>query len=501
MSKTFNDYLKETGEIGYVQKVVGSVLYVSGLPMSRPGETVIFETGETGQIHVLGEEYVEIFPFSAKAIRIGTRVARMGKELEIPVGEALLGRVIDPLGHKVISLVVDGRTEGTRPIFTTPLGISKRTRIKKPLYTGVAITDLMVPLGKGQRELVIGDSNTGKTSFASQVITFQAKQGTVCIYAAIGKKKTSIKKAQEFFTKEGIADKVIMVVSSSEDAPAEIYITPFSAMTIAEYFRDKGRDVLLVLDDMSTHAKVYRELSLLAGKFPGRESYPGDIFWVHASLLERAGNFIVDRGEASITCLPLVTMSGNIFGYIQTNFISMTDGHIFFDSDLFTKGIRPAINPFLSVTRVGHQTQSALLQDVSRELVSFLSRYERLQGFVRFGAEISVTIKEQLDLGQKLTVFFQQGLFESYESNLQVILVGLLWNKVWDKKEANQVKKEIEDIVKTYQKDKKYKNTVDKILQEAKNWRDFLAACQNNLSFLTKPLGSKNYGNQTASNK
>jgi F-type H+-transporting ATPase subunit alpha len=488
MFKTFSSYLKETAEVGYIKRIFQSVVYVSGLPTAKPGEIVVFEEGGIGRIETLKEDFIEVLPFTKAPLRLGMRVARTGKYLEIPVGEALLGRVIDPLGHKITSFLTDGRMTSTRQVFVPSPGIGKRARVRKPLYTGVAAVDLLVPLGRGQRELVLGDPNTGKTTFLFQTILAQARLGTVCIYAAVGKKKLAIKRAEEFFVESGIKDKVIIIASYAEDPPAQIFITPFSAMTVAEYFRDLGRDVLLVIDDMITHAKVYREFSLLAGRFPGRESYPGDIFWIHAQLLERAGNFISENGEASITCLPVVGTTGNSFGYIQTNLISITDGHIFFDADLFVKGVRPAINPFLSVTRVGYQTHSLLIQEMSRKLVSFLSNYERVQSFVRFGAELSENIKETLNLGERLHIFFQQYLGEIREIEIQAVLVAMLWNKIWEVKTLEETKKEIDAIIYTYHSNKKYNKLVNDLVSDASSWDNFLQKVQEKTQDLLLPI-------------
>ena len=245
----------------------------------------------------------------------------------------------------------------------------------RPMFTGMTLVDLMIPLGRGQRELVLGDRKTGKTQFLLQAALAQASVGTVCVYACIGKKKAEILRVKEFFAKEGILDKTVIVASSSQDSTGEIFTCPYTAMAVAEFFRDRGQDTLVLLDDMTTHAKFYREMSLLLRKFPGRDSYPGDIFHIHSKLLERSGNFVIKKDgnemDVAITCLPAAeTIQGDLTGYIQTNLMSMTDGHIYFDNELFFKGRRPAINPFISVTRVGYQTQTSLRKEMWAALVS-----------------------------------------------------------------------------------------------------------------------------------
>src|SRR4030042_876615 len=369
--KDFQYYLDNIGEIGYVAQNIHSLVYISGLPGAHPNEVVIFENKDMGLVLSMSREYLEVLVFANTQIRAGSKVVRTGEHVEIGVGSGLLGRMINPLG-----LPLDNKGEikdlTSSLIDINPPKIIERKNIEKPLLTGVALVDLISPLGKGQRELVIGDRKTGKTEFLLQPVTTQAKLGTVCIYAVIGQKQIDIKKLNEFFVSGGIVQNTILVASSSSDSPGLIYLTLYSAMTIAEYFRDKGMDVLVVLDDMTSHARYYREMSLLARRFPGRSSYPGDIFYVQAKLVERAGNF----KKGSITCLPVAeSVLGDLSGYIQTNLMSMTEGHIFFDIDLISQGKRPAVNPFLSVTRVGHQTQTPLQRDVSREISVFLVTY------------------------------------------------------------------------------------------------------------------------------
>ena len=369
----FEEFLKKTGEVGYVDEMIHSVAYISGLPEAQAYELVVFENGDFGEIISLGEHHLEVVPFSKTSFPLGSRVARTNAFLQVGASKNLLGKSIDPLGNVLEYL--DGDKASTqdgatyRRIDQRAPGVLERKKTDRPLETGVALVDLVIPLGKGQRQLVVGDRKTGKTNFLVQAIFNQAKQGTVCIYAAIGKKRIETKRALEVLKSKGIVDNLITVATSPADSPGLIFATPYTAMSIAEYFRDQGHDALVILDDLTAHAKYYREISLLAKRFPGRSSYPGDIFYIHSRLLERAGNF--KTGSISVLAIAELIF-GDLSGYIQTNLMSMTDGHIYFDTDFYNQGRRPAINPFLSVTRVGFQAQTPLVRDLSRTLSSYM---------------------------------------------------------------------------------------------------------------------------------
>lgn len=464
--KDFTAYLNETEEIGFVEQVADAIIYVSGLPKVKPEEIVFFETGEFGQVFSINPDYIEVLVFFKKHIKPGTRVTRTNEILKIPVGYELLGRVINPLGNSIDTTKPLKTPLEKREINTRPAGIIKRRAITKPFETGVLIVDLAIPLGHGQRELIVGDRKTGKTSFLTKTILNQAKRGNICVYAAIGKKKLDVKKIEEFFAKNGVLDKMVIVASGSGDAIGVIYLTPYTAMTISEYFRDQGKDVLLVLDDLSSHARFYREISLLGRRFPGRNSYPSDIFYTHARLMERAGNFITDKGEASITCLTVAeTSQGDLSGYIETNLMSMTDGHLYFDKDLFYLGRRPAINPFFSVTRVGRQTQTNLRREVSREIMSFLNLYQKMQSFIHFGAELNENIKATIATGEMIIHFFNQAPAEVVPINLQIIAFSMLWANLWERKDAVVIRKQLHQILEAYSSDKKIREKIDKLAE------------------------------------
>lgn len=474
--QSFIECLENNKEVGFVEKVVHPIVYAKGLPEARVWEVVYFENGLLGVVTALVENYVEILVFTNDSIPTGTKVSRSEELLRVPVGDNLLGQILNPLGEPIQEgLVIPNITE-KRTIDNPPLGVDRRERVTEPLETGVSMVDFLIPLGKGQRELVIGDRNIGKTAFVLQSILSQINRGSICIYAAIGKKKHSIKTVEEFFNRHKARDRAVIVASSASDPVGFIYITPYAAMTIAEYFRDKGKDVLLILDDLTDHAKYYRELSLLSRKFPGRDAYPGDVFYTHARLLERGGNFKIGNNKtASITCLVVAeTVEGDMSGYIQTNLMSITDGHIFFDQDLYKRGKRPAINHFLSVTRVGRQTQSSVRWGINRELSSFLILHNKTERFIHFGAEINEGIRSTLAMGERMNFFFDQSVEEILDVNVQILVFGLIWTGVLGDVSEGKVKFYMTESQKLYQSDPKFKEKTDKIINTCNDFNQFL---------------------------
>lgn len=305
--KDFDTYFKETTEIGYIQSITSSIFYVNGLPNARLNEIVMTENGTIGIVRALLPELVEVMVFEGQTLVHNMKVVRTNEYFRVPTTDKFLGRILDPFGITQDHLgKIDSRSYKYKYIEAEAPHIASRVRITRPLVTGVMVVDILTPLGKGQRELILGDPTVGKSTVALQTIVTQAKLGTVCIYALVGKKKSDIKRVEEYLTRAKVLDKAIVMASSSSDPAPLIYLTPYSAMTIAEYFRDLGRDVLIVLDDLTTHAKFYRELSLLSRRPPGRQSYPGDIFHIQARLTERAGNIKLKNGKmASITLLPI----------------------------------------------------------------------------------------------------------------------------------------------------------------------------------------------------
>jgi len=479
--KDFPEYLEKTGEVGFVEKVLPSLVYVKGLPTCRPYEMILFETGQLGQVIALTPQYVEVLLLSRDPVKGGTRVTRTGRNLELSVSEGILGTVLDPLGKPVFGESNLKRKGEMRPMFTTPIGIGARKSINEPLETGVSIVDLAITLGKGQRELVIGDRKSGKTVFLQQVVLAQALKGTVCIYTSIAKRWFDTQKTLAFFKKYGIEKRVLTVVAGPADPPGLIFLAPYTAITYAEFFRDQGKDVLLVLDDLTTHAKYYREITLSARRFPGRSSYPGDIFFVHSRILERAGNF----GKGSISCFPVAeTTFRDLSGYIQTNLMSMTDGHIFFDGDLFIRGKRPAINTFLSVTRVGLQTQTSLVREINRELSKFLVRYEKMRQYIHFGSELSQETKRTLSVGERISEFFDQPGDTIIPLNINILLLGSIWAGLWRDKEVAEMKKQMYQRIDMYIKNSPYRSRVDQIIKATETFSQLIFNLKEDESIL-----------------
>jgi len=458
--KDYKFYLEKTGEIGYVGKLIHSIVYIEGLPGARSYEVVVFENGGLGLILSLGRKYIEVLLLGQEA-RVGEEVARTGETLQIPLSTEILGNAVSPLGIGLNGSKVVNKPEETRPVDNEPLGILGRNEVKRPFETGTKIVDLIIPLGRGQRELVVGDRKTGKTLFLMQTMLAQALQGTICVYTAIGKRQHELLDIINFINTNKINNNTVVVASGSADQAGLVFLTPYTAMTIAEYFRDKGKDVLVILDDMTAHANYYREITLLARRFPGRSSYPGDIFYIHAKLIERAGSY--EKG--SITCLPVAeAVMGDLSGYIQTNLMAMTDGHIFFDIDRYNRGIRPAINPFLSVTRVGLQAQSPLVRDLNRQISSFLVHLEDLRDFMHFGTEVSESLKKTLDLGEKVEEFFGQPDLSIVPVNISIFLLAAIWGGFAKDVDRDRLASLYDKVLQKYIKDNQFKQQVDSVV-------------------------------------
>jgi len=485
--KDFDFYLNQTEEIGFVEQIRSTIAYINGLPSVRPQEMVIFENGITGQVLSISPHNCEILVFSRSKVAVGSRVVRTGNFLEIPLSLDLLGKVVDPLCHSLDKNVVLKEGSELRTIDNLPLGINSRRKIKNNLETGVTLVDLLVPIGKGQRELVIGDRKTGKTTFLRQTVVNQSLNGTICVYAAIGKKMADIKELESYFQEHQCLKNIVIVATNSQDPPGITFLTPYTAMTIAEYFRDLGNDVLVVLDDLTTHAKFYREISLLARRFPGRESYPGDIFYVHSRLLERAGNFFIKEKEVSITCLPVAeSLEGDITGYIQTNIMSITDGHVFFDNDRFIKGQRPAINPFLSVTRVGSQTQSQVRKDIHREIMSVLNLYEKSENFIHFSSTLIESTKLSLNTGERILKFLSQESSQRFPTNVQTILFSMMWLNYWQDSNEELMPSAMFKIATSYLEDKSISTLFDELINSSENFNVLLGKMEQNKSKFIK---------------
>lgn len=474
MDNSFQQFLKQTGEYGITYQVNHPIVFIEGLPMVKTHEIILFETGQKGEVFAINRGKVEARIFSHDPVVVGTKVTRTDQLLSIPVGKELLGHVINPLGEPLDPSVSFTRPKQSRQLDANPIGIAGRKKITNQLLTGVSVIDLLLPLGKGQRELIIGDRKTGKTSLLMTTIKKQVYEGSIAIYAAIAKKKSDIKKMQEFFEKEKIMHKIIIVATSSYDSTSLIYQTPYAAMTIAEHFRDLGINTLLILDDLSIHAKFYREISLLARRFPGRDSYPGDIFYTHSKLLERAGNFKHPTvGEVSITCLPVIEIvEGDFTGYVSTNVMGITDGHIYLDSDIYYQGMRPAVNIPLSVTRVGRQTLDKLSREMNKNLTAFISQFDKLQSISHFGQELSGDVKEKLQIGDVIYKFFNQHYQQTIPKTIQLIIVAMIMQSIIKDKETMEKVKQ--GLIDAY-----YNRGKQKLLYDITNTHDIEAFNKN----------------------
>ncbi|MBE6800329.1 MAG: F0F1 ATP synthase subunit alpha [Ruminococcaceae bacterium] len=414
----------EMTETGKVILVGDGIARVYGLSNCMANELLEFEDGSFGMAQNLEEETVSVAVLSNKNnIREGSSVKRTGKVLSVPVGEKLLGRVVNALGEPI-----DGKGpvqySATRPIESEAPGIIERKSVSVPLQTGIKAIDSMIPIGRGQRELIIGDRQTGKTEIAIDTIINQKNSDVICIYVAIGQKSTSVAQLANELNKNGALGYTIVVsASASESAPLQ-YIAPYSGCAMAEYFREQGKDVLIIYDDLSKHAVAYRALSLLIRRPPGREAYPGDVFYLHSRLLERAACVAEEYGGGSITALPIIeTQSGDVSAYIPTNVISITDGQIFLETELFHSGIMPAINPGISVSRVGGSAQLKAMKKVSGELKLLYSQYRELQSFAQFGSDLDADTKARLALGERIVEVLKQGRNNPVRVGCQVAIV------------------------------------------------------------------------------
>ena len=430
----------EMKESGTVITVGDGIATVYGLRSCMANELLRFEDGCFGVAQNLEEETVSVAILSEKdTVREGSSVFRTGEALSVPVGEMLLGRVVNALGAPI-----DGKgpvdTEEIRPVESPAPGIIQRKSVSVPLQTGIKAIDSMIPIGRGQRELIIGDRQTGKTTIAVDTIMNQKDTGVICIYVAIGQKRTSVVQiAQELEKAGALGYTIIVSASAAESAPLQ-YIAPYSGCAMAEYFRAKGRDVLIVYDALSKHAVAYRALSLLIRRPPGREAYPGDVFYLHSRLLERAACVAPEYGGGSITALPIIeTQAGDVSAYIPTNVISITDGQIFLETELFHSGIRPAINPGISVSRVGGAAQIKGMKKVAGELKLLYAQYRELQAFAQFGSDLDADTKARLALGERIVEVLKQKRSAPVEVGCQVAAVYAVINGYLNDVEPSRV--------------------------------------------------------------
>ena len=415
-----------SAEGGVVISSADGIVQVEGMDKAVYGEIVTFENGAKGMVESVDPGKLGIMLFDgAETVGVGTLVTRSGKRAGIPVGDGFLGRVIDPLGEPI-----DGKgpvnAEGYNPIEKQAPGILERQSVDTPLHTGILAIDYMFPIGRGQRELIIGDRQTGKTSIATDAILNQKDTGVLCIYVAIGQKASSIARVAEDLKKHGaMSYTTIEAATASDSAPLQ-YIAPYAGTALAEYFMSKGKSVLIVYDDLSKHAVAYRAISLLLRRSPGREAYPGDVFYLHSRLLERSCRMRDDLGGGSITALPIVeTQAGDVSAYIPTNVISITDGQIFLESALFNAGNRPAVNVGLSVSRVGGAAQTKAMKKANSNLRIELAQYKDMESFAQFSSDLDAETRRQLEHGKALTEMLKQPLYQPKSDAEQVVVLTL----------------------------------------------------------------------------
>ena len=437
----------EMKETGTVILVGDGIAKVYGLSACMSSELLEFEDGSFGMAQNLESDTVSVALLSNENdIHEGSTVKRTGKVLSVPVGEALLGRVVNTLGQPIDGKGPIDATE-MRPVESEAPGIIERKSVSVPLQTGIKAIDSMIPIGRGQRELIIGDRQTGKTEIVIDTIINQKNTDVICIYVAIGQKNSSVVQLVNNLTAAGAMEYTIVVsASASESAPLQ-YVAPYSGCAMAEYFREQGKDVLIIYDDLSKHAVAYRALSLLIRRPPGREAYPGDVFYLHSRLLERAACVAPEFGGGSITALPIIeTQAGDVSAYIPTNVISITDGQIFLETELFHAGVMPAINPGISVSRVGGSAQLKAMKKVSGELKLLYSQYRELQAFAQFGSDLDADTKARLALGERIVEVLKQDRNAPVRVGCQVAIVYAVINGYLNDVAVNKVKAYEQDL-------------------------------------------------------
>ena len=441
-------------EGGVVIASADGIVQVEGMDRAVYGEIVTFENGAKGMVESVEPGRLGIMLFDgAESVGVGTLVTRSGKRAGIPVGEKFLGRVIDPLGEPI-----DGKgpieAEGYNPIEKQAPGILERQSVDTPLHTGILAIDSMFPIGRGQRELIIGDRQTGKTSIATDAILNQKDTGVLCIYVAIGQKASSIARVAEDLKKHGAMSYTTIVAATASDSAPLQYIAPYAGTALAEYFMDKGKSVLIVYDDLSKHAVAYRAISLLLRRSPGREAYPGDVFYLHSRLLERSCRMRDDLGGGSITALPIVeTQAGDVSAYIPTNVISITDGQIFLESALFNAGNRPAVNVGLSMSRVGGAAQTKAMKKANSNLRIELAQYKDMESFAQFSSDLDAETRRQLEHGKALTEMLKQPLYQPKSDAEQVVILTLASHGMLDTLPLAEQRAKVNAFVRSFQAD------------------------------------------------
>ena len=456
-----------SAEGGVVISSADGIVHVEGMNRAVYGEIVTFDNGAKGMVESVDPEQLGIMLFDgAETVGVGTMVTRSGKRAGIPVGDAFLGRVISPLGEPI-----DGKgpieAVGYNPIEKQAPGILERQSVDTPLHTGILAIDSMFPIGRGQRELIIGDRQTGKTSIATDAILNQKNTGVLCIYVAIGQKASSIARVAGDLQKHGAMSYTTIVAATASDSAPLQYIAPYAGTALAEYFMSQGKSVLIVYDDLSKHAVAYRAISLLLRRSPGREAYPGDVFYLHSRLLERSCRMRDDLGGGSITALPIVeTQAGDVSAYIPTNVISITDGQIFLESALFNAGNRPAVNVGLSVSRVGGAAQTKAMKKANANLRIELAQYKDMESFAQFSSDLDAETQRQLQHGKALMEMLKQPLYQPKSDAEQVVILVLASHGLLDSLPTAELRSKTSAFVRQFRAD--VSGTMDKITATGK---------------------------------
>ena len=479
------DQISKDSEVGTVVSVGDGIANIYGIEHAMYGEIVTFENGLKGMVQDIQKDTIGCILFGSDVeIKEGTKVMRTKKKAGVPVGDKFIGRVVNALGAPI-----DGageiEAEDYRPIENEAPGIVDRKSVSVPMETGILSIDSMFPIGRGQRELIIGDRQTGKTSIATDTILNQKGKDVICIYVAIGQKASTIAKVVNTFKNGGAMDYTIVVASTASDCAPLQYIAPYAGTAIAEHFMHKGKDVLIVYDDLSKHAVAYRALSLLLGRSPGREAYPGDVFYLHSRLLERSSRLSDEMGGGSITALPIIeTQAGDVSAYIPTNVISITDGQIFLESDLFFSGMRPAVNVGLSVSRVGGAAQTKAMKKAAGSIRIDLAQYREMEVFTQFSSDLDESTKNQLQHGRALMELLKQPVSHPFSMAEQVIIlvsanahifsdVELADIKTFRKEMLTFFKEQHSDIINTIESTKDLTDeTKEAIIEAAKEFKN-----------------------------
>jgi len=465
----------EVKETGVVLQVGDGIARVYGLDNVMSGEMVKFSESVYGVVFNLEEENVGVVILgNGDSISEGDVVERTGRIMDVPVGEEMLGRVVDALGNPVDG-AGDIQTTLRQPIERVAAGVCDRQPVKEPLQTGIKSIDTMIPIGRGQRELIIGDRKTGKTAIAIDTIINQKDNNVKCIYVAIGQKKSTIANVVQTLKDFGAMDYTVVVSAAASESATLQFLAPYSGCAIGEYFMDKGDHVLIIYDDLSKHAVAYRQLSLLLRRPPGREAYPGDVFYLHSRLLERALKYSDEKGAGSLTALPIIeTQAGDVSAYIPTNVISITDGQIYLESSLYNAGIKPAVNPGISVSRVGGSAQIKATKKVSGSLRLDLSQYWEIEAFSQFGSDLDKATQQQLERGKRLIEILKQDQYNPLRISLQIAIVFAAVNGYLDKVQISQIREFEKELFAAL--NSKYSQLLDDIESKKELTEDIVAS-------------------------